>query len=125
MSDAPPPAPPVPPAPPAAAYAGAAAAPVNPGKTMGVVALVLSIIGLHLIGIIVGFVGLNQSKKAGQSNGFALAGVIIGFIGLVIGVIVAIVLISSGAAIFGGLAQVCNELGSGVWEVNGVTYTCP
>ena len=73
-----------------------AVAPVNPGKTMGVVALVLSIIGLHLIGIIVGFVGLNQSKKAGQKNGFALAGVIIGFIGLVI---FAVFLATSGALI--------------------------
>lgn len=116
MTDAPPPAP---------AYSGAPAAPVNPGKTMGIVALVLSIIGLHLIGIIVGFVGLNQSKKAGQKNGFALAGIIIGFIGLVIGIIVAIALFAGGAALFGGLAQVCAELGTGVWEVNGVTYTCP
>lgn len=124
MSDVPPPAPPVPPAPPAA-YSGAAAAPVNPGKTMGIVALVLSIIGLHLIGIIVGFVGLNQSKKAGQKNGFALAGIIIGFIGLVF---VLIFFVAGGAlfgSLFGGLAQVCNELGSGVWEVDGVTYTCP
>ena len=116
MTDAPPPAP---------AYSGAPAAPVNPGKTMGIVALVLSIIGLHLIGIIVGFVGLNQSKKAGQKNGFALAGIIIGFIGLVIGIIVIIALFAGGAALFGGLGQVCAELGSGVWEIDGVTYTCP
>lgn len=119
MTDAPPPAPPAP------AYSGGAAAPVNPGKTMGIVSLVLSIIGIHLIGIIVGFVGLNQSKKAGQKNGFALAGIIVGFVGLVIGIIVIISLVAGGAAIFGGLSQVCNELGSGVWEIDGVTYTCP
>jgi hypothetical protein len=116
MTDAPPPAP---------AYSGAPAAPVNPGKTMGIVALVLSIIGLHLIGIIVGFVGLNQSKKAGQKNGFALAGIIIGFIGLILFLIF---IVAGGAlfgSLFGGLAQVCAELGTGVWEVNGVTYTCP
>lgn len=103
----------------------AAVAPVNPGKTTGVVALVLSIIGLHLIGIIVGFVGLNQSKKAGQKNGFALAGVIIGFVGLMAFVL----FITLGGALFGslfgGITQICSELGSGVWEVDGVTYTCP
>jgi hypothetical protein len=116
MTDAPPPSP---------AYAAASPAPVNPGKTMGVVALVLSIIGLHLIGVIVGFIGLNQSKKVGQKNGFALAGIIIGFIGMII---VLALIVGGGAlfgSLFGGLTQVCAELGSGVWEVNGVTYTCP
>jgi hypothetical protein len=107
--------------------AAAPAAPVNPGKTMGIVSLVLSIIGIHLIGVILGFVGLSQSKKAGQKNGFALAGIIIGFIGLVLGVIAIIMFSLFGAAIFGGLGgivQVCNDLGPGVWEIDGVTYTC-
>lgn len=116
MTDAPPPSP---------AYSGAPAAPANPGKTMGIVGLVLSIIGLHLIGIILGFVGLNQSKKAGQKNGFALAAIIVGFIGLILFLIF---ILAGGAlfgSLFGGLAQVCAELGTGVWEVNGVTYTCP
>ncbi len=119
MSDVPPPAPPAP------AYSGAPAAPVNPGKTMGIIALVLSILPFQLIGIILGFVALNQSKKAGQKNGFAVAAIIIGFIGLVIGLVV---LLAGGAlfgSLFGGLAQVCSELGSGVWEIDGVTYTCP
>jgi hypothetical protein len=116
MTDAPPPAPAAP---------AASPAPVNPGKTMGIIALVLSIIGLHLIGVILGFVGLSQSKKAGQKNGFALAGIIIGFIGMII---VLALIVGGGAlfgSLFGGLAQVCAELGSGVWEVNGVTYECP
>ncbi len=111
MTDAPPPTP---------AYAAAAPAPVNPGKTMGIVALVLSIIGLHLIGIIVGFVGLNQSKKAGQKNGFAVAGIVIGFIGLIL----VIALFAGGGALFAGLFGACAELGPGVHEVGGVTYTC-
>ena len=109
MTDAPPPAAPT-----------ASPAPANPGKTMGVVALVLSIIGLHLIGVIVGFIGLNQSKKAGQKNGFALAGIIIGFIGMII----VIALIAGGGALFGSLFGACAELGPGVHEVGGVTYTC-
>jgi len=114
-----------PPAPPAPAYSAVAPAPVNPGKTMGVVALVLSLIGIHLVGIIVGFVGLSQSKKAGQKNGFALAGIIVGFVGIIVVIAITIGVIAGGAAIFGGLNQFCNELGSGVWDVDGVTYTCP
>lgn len=119
MSDVPPPAPPAP------AYSAAPAAPVNPGKTMGIVSLVLSIIGIHLIGIILGFVGLSQSKKAGQKNGFAVAGIIIGFIGIAL---LLLFLVAGGAlfgTLFSGFAQVCGELGSGTWEIDGVTYTCP
>ncbi len=119
MTDAPPPVPPAP------TYASATPAPVNPGKTMGIVARVLSILPFQLIGVILGFVALGQSKKVGQKNGFAVAAIVVGFIGLVIGTIIAISVVAGGAAIFGGLSQVCNELGSGVWEVDGVTYTCP
>lgn len=115
----------VPPPPPAAPMPAPAAAPVNPGKTMGIVSLILSIIGLHLIGVILGFVGLSQSKKAGQKNGFAIAGIIIGFIGMAL----FLLFITVGGALFGSLFgafnQVCGELGSGVWEIDGVTYTCP
>lgn len=74
-------------------------APVNPGKTTGIVAFVLSLLGLNLVGIIVGFVGLNQSKKAGQKNGFAVAGIVIGVISLV----AIVVLIASGNAIIEGV----------------------
>lgn len=119
MSDVPPPA--------APAYSPAPAAPVNPGKTMGIVALVLSILPFQLIGIILGFVALNQSKKAGQKNGFAVAAIIIGFIGLAI-TILAVTLGGAllGAAFggIGGLVQVCNDLGPGIWEIDGITYEC-
>lgn len=74
-------------------------APVNPGKTTGIVAFVLSLLGLNLVGIIVGFVGLNQSKKAGQKNGFAVAGIVIGVISLV----AIVVVIASGNAIIEGV----------------------
>lgn len=115
----------VPPPPPAAAAPAPAPAPVNPGKTMGIVSLILSIIGIHLVGVILGFVGLSQSKKAGQKNGFAIAGIIIGFIGMAL---LLLFLTLGGAlvgSLFGGLTQVCSELGTGVWEIDGVTYTCP
>jgi uncharacterized membrane protein len=95
-------------------------APANPGKTLGIVALILSILPLQLIGIILGFVARNQSKRAGQGNGFAVAAIIVGVIGLVIG----LVLIFAGGAIFAGLFGVCSDLGPGVWEIDGVTYTC-
>lgn len=93
-------------------------APVNPGRSLGIAGFVLSIIiPISLIGLILSIIALVQSKKAGMKNGFALAGIIIGAV-VVIG---AIVLITLG---FSTLFQTCQELGNGVHEVNGVTYTC-
>lgn len=118
MTDAPPPA---------APYANHSAPKptADPGMTMGIIALVLSIIGLHLVGIIVGFVALSQSKKVGKSNGFALAGVIVGAVLFVISLVVIGLAIAGGAAFFGWLTEACRDLGPGVWEVDGITYSCP
>ena len=95
-----------------------------PGKTLGIVALVLAIF-FGLIGAIVGFVARSQSKKAGAKNGPAVAAIIIGLIITVLWIVIGVSIGIGAAAVVGGLNQVCAELGSGVWDVNGVTYTCP
>lgn len=92
---------------------------VNPGKTTGIIGLVLAFL-LPLIGFIVSLVGRSQSKKAGMKNGPATAGIIIGII-FTLGELAVII------AIVGGLAAVtsqCANLGPGVHESNGVTITC-
>ena len=101
-----------------------AAAPASDGKTLGIVGLILAFV-FSLAGLIVSLIARSQSKKAGVQNTPATIGIVISILGLVIGLIVAIVTIAGSAALFGGLAQVCAELGSGVHEINGVTYTCP
>ena len=93
----------------------------NPGLVLGVVGLILAILWpLQLIGLILSIVARGQSKRAGFTNGFATAGIIISIIIMVLSII--------GAIAFGGLIwgllQACNELGSGVHTVDGVTYTC-
>lgn len=103
-----------------------AAAPVsaeNPGKGLGIVGLILSILPfLQLIGFIVSLVARSKSKKAGFKNGFATAGIIISLIGIII----TIAVIVFGAIAAGNLAAVCAEYGSGVWETSpGVEITCP
>jgi hypothetical protein len=93
---------------------------------MGIVALVLSILPFQLIGIILGFVALGQSKRAGQKNGFAVAAIIVGMVLMALSVIAIITIIV--AAVVGGVAlfnEACAELGAGVWEANGGTITCP
>jgi uncharacterized membrane protein len=105
------------------AYAGNAAVAENPGKTLGIVALVASFF-VSLLGLILGIVALNQSKKAGFKNGPAKAAIILSIIFMVLGLIAIIAFTVGGAALFGNLAQICAELGAGEHVVDGVTYTC-
>jgi hypothetical protein len=100
-----------------------APAPASDGKTLGIVGLVLAFL-FSLAGLIVSIIARNQSKRAGVPNTPATVGIVISIIGLVLGLIWIIVAIVGGAALFGGLAQVCATYGPGVWEVDGVTYTC-
>jgi hypothetical protein len=80
----------------------APAAPADfPGKTLGIVGLVLSIVA-SFVGLIVSIVANNQSKAAGVANQPAKIGIIIGIITtiltvlwIVLGVIVPLVVLSS------------------------------
>ena len=58
-----------------------------PGKTLGIVAFIVSFF-FGLLGLILGIVALVQSKKAGRGNGFAIAAIIIGGISVIVGLIV-------------------------------------
>ncbi|AZS43342.1 DUF4190 domain-containing protein [Microbacterium oleivorans] len=88
----------IPPAPPAyeapaygnaPQYSGAPAAGPKPGRTMGIVALILAIIPFtQLIGLILGIVALVQSRKAGAKNGLALAAIIVSIVLMIVGIII-------------------------------------
>ena len=60
-----------------------------PGKTLGIVGLVLSIVA-SFVGLIISIIAFKQSKAAGYQNGLAKAGIIVGIITTVLGVIFAI-----------------------------------
>ena len=104
-----------------APYSPYAPAPVaqDPGRTLGIVGLVLSFL-TALVGLVVSIVALRKSRRAGFKNGFALAGTIVGGLGTLV---VVIALVAGGFAL-GGVAAKCKELGPGTHTVNGVTYTC-
>jgi hypothetical protein len=123
-STAPPPAsPPAYASAPPAPY-GAPASPTVPGKTMGIIAFILSFF-VQLVALILGIVALVQSKKAGYKNGWALAAIIISSILLVVGIIVGIVAIAVFLPLAAELARQCAELGPGIHTLdNGVTITC-
>lgn len=65
-----------------------------PGKTLGIVGLVLSFI-IPLLGLILSAVALGQSKKNGRQNTPALVGVILGAIFTVIGLLMAALMFST------------------------------
>ncbi|WP_435743145.1 DUF4190 domain-containing protein [Microbacterium sp. PMB16] len=107
-----------------AAYAGgpsayAPAPPAPPGRTLAIVGLVLAFL-VSPVGLILSIVAAVKLGKAGAPKGLAIAGIIVGAVITIIWVIVIILMIT----VFAGLFAMCTELGAGVWEVDGVTYTC-
>lgn len=96
----------------------------NPGKVLGIVALI-SVFFISLLGLILGFVANSQSKKVGLKNGPAKAAIILGFIFIaltIIGIIIAVVLTGMAA---GQVAEFCTQNGPGTFTTtSGVTVTC-
>ncbi|RCK71140.1 DUF4190 domain-containing protein [Desertihabitans brevis] len=93
----------------------------NPGKTLGVVGLVLAIVAAP-IGLILSIVALVQSRRAGMGNGLAVAGIVVGAL-FTIGIIIAIV--GSVLLFNAGMDQVCSQLGPGTHDLDGTPITCP
>ena len=115
----------------AAPPGGYGQAPVGerPGRTMGIVAFILSFF-VQLVALILGIVALVQSRRAGQKNGFAIAAIVISSVLIVVGIFVAIALLSwfatqgtdlvnqinacledpSGSVVYNGIAMSCEEL---------------
>jgi len=100
-----------------------AAAPASDGRTLGIVGLILAFV-FSLAGLIVSLIARGQSKRAGVPNGPATAGIILSIIFLVLGLITIILMFTAFGTLFSGIAQICSTYGEGVWEIDGVTYTC-
>jgi len=95
-----------------------------PGKTMGLVALILAIF-FNIIGGIVGIVALRTSKRAGAKNPLAVAAIIVGF---ALFVILSIIGIVGGIAFFtltNELLQQCTGLSGREIVIEGTSIVCP
>lgn len=62
-----------------------------PGKTLGIVGLVVAIV-FNVVGLIISAIALSQSKRAGYKNTPALIGLIIGIILTAASLVVAIII---------------------------------
>jgi hypothetical protein len=99
-----------------------------PGKTLGLVGMIISIASFfivpfigHIAGIIVSAIARSQSKKAGvEKNTPATVGIVLGVIGVVLSIIGIIIFVVVIAAVVGQ----CGDLGPGTHVIDGVTYTC-
>ncbi len=100
-----------------------------PGKTLGIVALILAIVpGTQLIGLILGIVALVQSRKAGRKNGFALAAIIVSVVLILITILIIVLAVAAFQAAGGGdlITQVnaCLDDPSVTVTVQGITMSC-
>ncbi|MBO1903041.1 DUF4190 domain-containing protein [Leucobacter weissii] len=129
MSSYPPTQPPEPPEQPQSAPAYSAAPPVapgqpqtsTPGKTLGIVSLILAFF-LPIIGLILGIVAVIQSRKAGAGN---IPGIIAIILGAIFTIIWVFILIAIFSAIGSGVeaVQACLD-GAATVEVLGVPQDC-
>lgn len=92
---------------PAPVAAPVAPAAVDPGHGLGIASLILSILGVGLVGIILGAVAMKKSRDAGHKNGIAIAGIIVGAVSVVIGLLVFLFVIVGAM----GMAAACAEPG--------------
>lgn len=110
-------------------YPGAYQPPAQqPGKTMGIVGLILSCLFFipfsSLVGVILSIVAFVQSRKAKMSNGPALAGIIIGGVVFVLTLVVTILLFVFAVDQVGTLIEICEDRGPGTHFVDGEMYEC-
>ncbi|MCU1404074.1 MAG: hypothetical protein JWQ43_377 [Glaciihabitans sp.] len=96
---------------------------VNPGKTLGIVALVLAF-PFNIVGTIIGIIALVQSRRAGFKNGPALAAIIVGAV-IFLAWIVVIVLAVTLATTYGTeLVQQCTDNPGGSIVISGQEVSC-
>lgn len=106
------------------------APPVDPGKTLSIVAIILPFVGFGLVGLILGIVAMNKSKSAGFKNPVALWAIIIGAVSIVAGIIAIIVSIALIGSAAGGIdtisqvIQACQTPGTESVVVGGTEYSC-
>ena len=105
-----------------------APAPNNPGKTMGIVGLILSCLFFipfaSLVGVILSIVAFVQSRKAKMANGPALAGIIIGAVVFLLTLLATILIFVFAVDQLGSLIEICEDRGPGRHLVGGEVYEC-
>ena len=108
---------------PPAQYGAPADAPV-PGKTLGIVAFILSFF-VQLVALILGIVALVQSRRAGHKNGWAVAAIIISIVLMILGIIIAIAVVVPLLTFSQDALAACQAVDfTGTVDVRGIQVDC-
>ena len=111
------------PAAPPPAY-GAPPSAAVPGRTLGIVAFVLSFF-MAPAALIVGIIALVQSKKAGAKNGWAVAAIILSSVLIVLGVILTFAVVIPLVTFSAEALQACQAVDfTGTVTVGGIEVDC-
>lgn len=95
--------------------------PENPGKTFGIIGLVLAFFPvLSIGGLVLSIMGLRRSRRANMGNVPAVVGIILSALNILFTVLTTIILVIGMTA----LITTCQDLGPGTHYVDGVEYTC-
>lgn len=95
--------------------------PQNPGKTFGIVGLVLAFFPVaNIAGLVLSILGLRRSRRAGFGNVPAIVGIVVSAL-TIIGLAI---FIAATVALLGTVVDTCGELGPGTHVRDGITYTC-
>lgn len=97
-----------------------AAQSVPDGRGLGIAALVFAFV-FQVVGLILGFVALDQSKRAGRGNAPARAAIIVSIVLIVLWIGAGIAALTVASTV----AEDCDALGPGIHEVDGVQIVCP
>ena len=111
-----------------AGYGQGPATAINPGKTLGIVGLILGIVGFFIplasiAGLICSILGLNKSKRVGQKNGIAVAGIIVSIVALIVNIIGIVVIVGGIVAGANAVTQ-CQNDPTGTVEIFGQSTSC-
>ncbi|AIY00362.1 hypothetical protein ART_0763 [Arthrobacter sp. PAMC 25486] len=96
---------------------------VDPGKTLGILSVILPFVGLGLVGLILGIIGKVKSKKAGFKNTPALVGIIIGIVAIIATIIAVIIAIVFFVDVANQVAEGCQN-GAETVTINGEVFSC-
>lgn len=103
---------PQPPAPPAV-YAAGPSVEEDPGFVLGVVALVCAFF-VQIVGLVLGIVALQQSRRAGRQNPTAIAAIIVSAGSIVLTVLVFVAVAAVFVLVFAMIAIL--GAGTGAWQ---------
>ncbi len=92
----------------------------DPGKTLGIVGFLLSLLGFNVISFIIGAIAYKKSRAVNIKNWFAVAAMVISVLSLIAGLLYVFIVGIPGVT----PGNECDQLGPGTHVKNGKVIDC-